>query len=367
MPPGVPLEVSPLVTIIVPTFNRASFLNETIDSILEQDYPNIELIVLDDGSIDDTPDVLAKYGDRIIVERHDNIGETLTVNKGFKLAHGDYVCVVNSDDPILPGLIRAGVIALECNPAALAAYPDWREIGPYSEPLAELTMMDHSLETMLRQFNVAIGPGVMIRRNAFDIVGLRNPQLRYTGDLDFWFRVMLHRRMVHIPRVLATHRVHPGAASVTARDARMSEEVVRLAYMAIDHPNCPAGVRRHRRRILANAHFEARNYCGKDWRARRRHYLRYLVLNPVNILRVLAAFWRQFVVVLRAVLRRCLGTWGDRLWAVLCFDVMGLRRRAGFQGQRLWAVLCFHIIQLFLLRDIRRGDLAGRASERSVV
>ncbi|TMJ66102.1 MAG: glycosyltransferase [Alphaproteobacteria bacterium] len=106
MPPGVSLEVLPLVTVIVPTFNRASFLEETIDSILEQDYPNIELIVLDDGSIDDTPDVLAKYGDRIIVERHDNIGETLTVNKGFKLAHGDYVCVVNSDRPAFGAAYR---------------------------------------------------------------------------------------------------------------------------------------------------------------------------------------------------------------------------------------------------------------------
>jgi len=158
--------------------------------------------------------------------------------------------------------------------------------------------------------------------------------------------------MVHIPRVLATHRVHPGAASVTARDARMSEEVVRLAYMAIAHPNCPAGIRRHRRRILANAHFEARNYCGKDRWARRRHYLRYLVLNPVNIVRVLAGFSRRLLVILRAVLRRCLGTWGDRV---------------SFQGQRLWAVLCFHIIRLYLLREVRRSGLPGRASERSLV
>jgi glycosyltransferase involved in cell wall biosynthesis len=367
MPLETPLHVCPLVTVIVPTFNRASFLEQTIDSILGQDYPNIELIVLDDGSIDDTPDVLAKYGEHIVVERHDNIGETLTVNKGFKLAHGEYVCVVNSDDPILPGLIRAGVIALECNPTSLAAYPDWLEIGPCSERLAERTMVDYSLETMLRQFNVAIGPGVMIRRTAFDIVGLRNPQLRYTGDLDFWFRVMLHGQMVHIPNVLATHRVHPGAASVTARDARMSEEVVRLAYMALAHPNCPAGVRKHRRRILANAHFEARNYCGKDRRARRGHYLRYLLFNPVNVVRVMAALCRQFAVIVRAVLRRCLGSWGDRLWAVLCFHVIGLGRRVGFRGQWLWAALCFHIIRLFLLRDIRRGDLPGRASERSVV
>src|SRR5947207_15826390 len=113
----------------------------------------------------------------------------------------------------------------------------------------------------------------------------------------------------------------------------MSEEVVRLAYMAIAHPNCPAGVRRHRRRILANAHFEARNYCGKGRWARRRHYLRYLVLNPVNIVRALAAFSRGLLVIVRAVLRRCLGTWGGRV---------------SFQRQRLWAVLCSPLIRLFL-------------------
>src|SRR5437764_1366886 len=125
----------PLASVVVPTFNRANFLEETIDSILSQNYPNLEVIILDDGSTDDTAETLARYRDRVVVERHENIGETATVNKGFKLARGEYVCVVNSDDPILPGLIRAGVIALERNPEALAAYPDWCEIGVRSETL----------------------------------------------------------------------------------------------------------------------------------------------------------------------------------------------------------------------------------------
>lgn len=86
------------VTIITPTYNRADLLPETIESVLGQDYQNIEYIVLDDGSKGDTPRVLQRYAGKVRVERHPNMGETLTVNKGFELATGDVVCVVKPDD-----------------------------------------------------------------------------------------------------------------------------------------------------------------------------------------------------------------------------------------------------------------------------
>ncbi|TLY41438.1 MAG: glycosyltransferase [Nitrospirae bacterium] len=121
------------VTIITPTYNRADLLPETIESVLGQDYQHIEYIVFDDGSKDDTSRVLQRYAGKVRWERHPNMGETLTVNNGFKLATGDVVCVVNSGDPLLPGAVRSAVEALERNSDALAVYPNWAVIGPRGE------------------------------------------------------------------------------------------------------------------------------------------------------------------------------------------------------------------------------------------
>ena len=102
----------PLVSVITPVYNRADLLPETIDSVLSQDYPNIQYIVLDDGSTDNTLETIKQYTDRLIIEAHPNIGETATVNKGFGMAEGEFICVVNSDDPLIPGAITALVDAI---------------------------------------------------------------------------------------------------------------------------------------------------------------------------------------------------------------------------------------------------------------
>ena len=119
------VDTLPLVTIITPAYNRAGYLDETIQSILNSDYPNIEYIVLDDGSKDNTREVLGKYKGRIVWETHPNMGETRTVNKGLNMAHGEIIAVINSDDPLLPGAISAAVAFMQSRPDILVAYPDW--------------------------------------------------------------------------------------------------------------------------------------------------------------------------------------------------------------------------------------------------
>lgn len=104
-----------LVTIITPTYNRASYLDETIKSVLRQNYSKIDYIVIDDGSTDNTQDVLAKYLDKITCVHQSNIGETRTVNKGIAMAKGEIICIVNSDDPLLPGAIEKAVKTLKKN------------------------------------------------------------------------------------------------------------------------------------------------------------------------------------------------------------------------------------------------------------
>jgi glycosyltransferase involved in cell wall biosynthesis len=273
----------PLVTIITPAYNRASFLDETISSVLSQDYPNLEYIVLDDGSTDHTKEVIEKYRDRIHFESHPNMGETLTVNKGFTMARGEIICVINSDDPMLSGAIRAGVQALQSDPETLAAYPDWVEIGPDSTLIDHKRLPDYDIRNMLVGFNVSIGPGVFIRRSSIERFGMRDPQFKYVGDLEFWFRLALYGKLLHIPKPLATHRVHPSATSITHQGGRMADELVEMVHKIYSLDGVPPSIRKLRRKVLSNSHNVATYFCGADHWARYRHKLWYYWYAPLRI------------------------------------------------------------------------------------
>ena len=92
----------PLVSIVIPSYNYGRFLRQTIDSALNQTYPNTEVIVVDDGSTDDSREVLAGYGERITVHLQENRGEAVAYNTGFRLSRGAIVCFLDSDDALLP-------------------------------------------------------------------------------------------------------------------------------------------------------------------------------------------------------------------------------------------------------------------------
>jgi len=270
----------PLVTIITPAYNRAAFLAETIESVLSQDYPNLEYIVLDDGSKDNTREILEKYNGRIKWETHHNIGETRTVNKGFSMAKGEFICVINSDDPMLPNAIMASVQTLLENPDALAAYPDWDEIGPHSELIQHRKLQEYNIYNMLTDFYVLIGPGVFIRKTTINHFGLRDTQFSYVGDLEYWFRLASHGRLIHIAEPLATHRVHPDAASNTALGEKMANELVIMTEKTLNQPGIDSSITKLHNRSLSQAHYVAMYYCGNNQKARLLHLLKALAYNP---------------------------------------------------------------------------------------
>lgn len=275
----------PLVSIITPTYNRAGFLEETIDSILNQDYGNLELIVLDDGSTDDTQARLARYRDRATLLHHDNQGENATVNKGFTLARGKYVCVVNSDDPLLPGGISKLVRALESDDGALIAYGDWAAIGPRHEFLRHERLKTYTTENMLRDVNFGMGPGMLIRRAAIDAHGGRDAQYRFAGDMEFCLRLSLYGRFIHIPEILATHRIHPDSASVHSRRQDIGYEFVDAFERTLRHPRLPEALRRDRARLHAKILDQQRRYYSDYAHTRIMLWLRATSLREMNSLR----------------------------------------------------------------------------------
>ncbi|MBP1750278.1 MAG: glycosyl transferase family 2 [Deltaproteobacteria bacterium] len=251
-------------SVITPVYNQARFIEETIRSVLNQDYPDIEYLVLDDGSTDGTQEIVRPYFDKVKYIRHENIGESRTVNKGYKLCSGDIVGVVNSDDPLFaPDAISRMADCFRENPDTLAVYPDWVSIDESGNVLDWLELPQYSIETMLKEFNVMIGPGMFIKRTALESIGYRNESLKYTGDLDVSFRLALLGKISHVKGFLATHRVHGQAASSVGKGIVMAEEVARLCKVSLESPLLPRHLLPEKNKILGQAYFISAHYTRK--------------------------------------------------------------------------------------------------------
>jgi glycosyltransferase involved in cell wall biosynthesis len=255
-------DTQPVVSIITPAYNRASLIEETIDSILGQDYPRIELIVIDDGSTDQTLARLQRYQDRARIITRPNKGEGATVNEGFALATGKYVCVVNSDDPILPQCISTLVRALEARPDALVAYGDWAKIDAAGRVMQIERLKPYATESMLADLNFSLGPGTLIRRSAIQQHGPRHARYRYAGDMEFFLRLSLHGALLYVPALLATHRAHPDSASVASSRQGIGLEMVDAFQRCLSSPAFPPALRARRYLFMASIYrLIARSYA----------------------------------------------------------------------------------------------------------
>ena len=303
----------PLVSIITPAYNQASYLDETIQSVLEQDYPRLEYIVLDDGSTDNTREVLGKYTGRIIWETHLNMGEALTVNKGWSMARGEIVAVVNSDDPLLPGAVRAAVAFMQSRPDILVAYPEWEMVGPDSKVVGHARVSAYDYLQMLKYHDCMPGPGAFIRRKSFELTSMRDPEFKYVSDFEYWLRLGLCGEFERIPLRLATWRFHPGATSLSRRGTEMAREHIRLVEKLYSLPSLPFKVRRARPQAFCSAYLHAATLCnGARWVALG-HSLRATLCHPPT------AFCsrlnrRRWATVLVVMLPDPLGELGRRLW-----------------------------------------------------
>lgn len=253
----------PLVTVITPAYNRANLIAETIESILAQDYPNFEYIVLDDGSTDATLEVIKYYDGLLHWDSHSNMGEALTVNKGFSMARGDIVGVVNSDDPLLSGAISRAVETLLHQPNAVVAYPDWQLIDAHGNKLQVVKCRDYiSHADMIRGHYCLPGPGAFFWRKVIEATGGRDPAFRYVGDFDFWLRAGLVGDFVRIPEVMATFRTHSDSATVCCQSEDMAREHILVIERIIDNCKAQGDVEKIKAESLLNAYHAAACFCG---------------------------------------------------------------------------------------------------------
>jgi glycosyltransferase involved in cell wall biosynthesis len=207
--------MTPLVTVVIPTFNYGHLVGEAVDSALAQTHPRVEVIVVDDGSTDDTADRLARYGDRIRVMRQANQGLSAARNAGIRAASGEFVALLDSDDAFHPR-------KLERQAAAFAARPELTLIGTAhfsDEPVAWASVPDSPprvvtppLDELVTSTRFAPS-SAMLRRSAFDAVGLFDTELRSVEDRDMWIRVGARHPVGVIEEPLTWYRQTPGSMS----------------------------------------------------------------------------------------------------------------------------------------------------------
>src|SRR5947207_7126779 len=116
------MPASPLVSIVIPSYNHARYLEAAIESVLAQDYAQVELIVIDDGTTDGSAALLEKYRGRFRFEIQQNQGQAATVNRGWRLSRGELLGYLSADDALLPRAVSASVACLDRNPAAAICY-----------------------------------------------------------------------------------------------------------------------------------------------------------------------------------------------------------------------------------------------------
>ena len=216
----------PKITIITTVFNGEDYLESTIESVLDcASEINFEYIVINDGSTDKTSNILNKYVTEIKVINQENIGESASVTKGFKLAKGELVMVLSADDPLFTKEIFRNVFELfEKNENLVAVYPDWNLIDPTGKILKKILVPDYSDELLIGRFRTLPGPGVIIRKKAALTIGGRRSKWVYVGDYDFWLRLSRIGEIRHRPQVLAQWREHPNSTSVKRKNFAMASE-----------------------------------------------------------------------------------------------------------------------------------------------
>lgn len=221
-----------LVSVVVPSYNRASFLPATLDTLLNQDHERLEVLVLDDGSTDETPEVVAEYaarwGDRLRASRHDNMGQARTLNRGFEAARGEILGYLSSDDLLRPGAISRLVQAFAEEPEVVVAYPDMVFLDEAGEEVGAPQLRPWTLVDAVRLHENVVGVGALFRRSVVEAIGGWDPRFRYIADYEFWLRASRLGPFRRVPERLGCWRVHGGMATEAGRGEAMAREHVGL-------------------------------------------------------------------------------------------------------------------------------------------
>jgi glycosyltransferase involved in cell wall biosynthesis len=216
------------VSIVTPSYNQAQFLEQTIRSVLEQDYPDLEYIIVDGKSSDGSLDLIRKYSDRLSwwVSEPDR-GQTDALNKGFSHATGELLAWLNSDDTYVPGAIREAVEFFKANPNAALIYGDANYIDESGRVVGRFPAAQTDYRRLRRGYVHIPQQASFFRADLWRQVGPLDPSFFFAMDYDLWVRLAARSPLVYHPRVWANFRLH-GDSKTLAADDRCWPEMIRV-------------------------------------------------------------------------------------------------------------------------------------------
>ncbi|MFC1922183.1 glycosyltransferase family 2 protein [Chloroflexota bacterium] len=218
------------MSVVLPTYNQAHYLPEALNGILDQTFKDFELIVVNDGSTDNTSQVLEKYQQKldIIVIQQENQGLPRALNSGFAQARGDYLTWTSSDNITLPNMFEVLYSALECDPSVGVVYADWFFINDGGETLSLYKSLDYDRYLLLYQNYVHCC--FLFRKECLERVGGYDPEFIYSEDWEFWIRVSRYFRMKRIPQPLYKYRIHPKSMTTDVLEGTTQKNISYLEF-----------------------------------------------------------------------------------------------------------------------------------------
>ena len=273
----------PLVSIVTPSYEQGRYLEETMRSVLEQDYEPLEYLVVDGGSTDGSVEIIRRHADRLTWWTSEpDRGQAHALNKAFARARGDYVGWLCADDTLLPGAIGRLVAALEADPGAVLAYGDAVYTDERSERKHTGLSGPWDPARMVRTAQVPNKqPATLYSRRGWELAGPLDEEAWYYLDFQLTVRLAGVGRGVHVPEVLATYRIHPEGKS-TGAPARKAADAVRCAERFMTSDEVPADLRQFAREGRAALYrmAGANYYAALELGRARRAYLRAAALAP---------------------------------------------------------------------------------------
>jgi len=230
----VPTEHDPLVSVIIPNYNHARFIGDAIQSVLDQTYKNFEVIVVDDGSTDNSREVISQFGDKLQCIYQKNAGLSAARNTGIKASEGSLIGVLDADDMYEPVFLETLVGELQANPDADGVYCGYQFVDERNNLLPQIEnrpVPSDELHTALLDGNFFVPESIFLRRHVYDTVGLFDEALRACEDWDVWLRATKKFKIIHSHEILARHRILAGSMStdplrmLTARLTVLSKHV----------------------------------------------------------------------------------------------------------------------------------------------
>ena len=215
---------------MTPSFNQARYLEATIQSVLSQNYPRLEYIIVDGGSTDGSVEIIKKYQSKLAwwVSEKDE-GQTDAINKGFARANGDFLAWLNSDDTYEPNAISLAVKFLQDHPGIGLVYGDANYINEENRVIGRFPAVQTDLVRLRRGYVHIPQQAAFFRADLWRAVGPLDPSFYFAMDYDLWIRLARRSQVKYIPQMWANFRLHTSGKTISADD-RCWPEMLRVHY-----------------------------------------------------------------------------------------------------------------------------------------